>query len=109
MINYQKIQKFSTGDTMSISLMFPFQQPNNKERRPKKRVIAKIKTEHSPVEIQDMDMPELLNIYEHGSPIERSIAEEILYRRKKAALVDLASPMNSELASGSPFANNIRG
>lgn len=105
------MQKFSIGETMSASLIFPFPQPKIKKKRSKKakRIIATIKTEHTPIEIRDMDMPELLDIYEHGSPIERSIAEEILYRRKKAELVDLASPMNSELASGSPFANNIRG
>jgi hypothetical protein len=55
-----------------------------------------------------MDIPELVYLYEHGSSAERAMAENVLHAREKWDLVMLAAPMDNELASGAPFANDRR-
>lgn len=93
---------------MDVSLPFVIQQRKRKEREPVKRKLIKIRSDYTPMEIQNMDMPQLEYVYEHGSPTEREMADHIIQARKKWALVELAAPMNNELASGSPFAGGIR-
>jgi hypothetical protein len=87
MINYQKIVKFSTGDKkMNISLPFitaPAHPRKKSKLISKKRTIIKIKNEYAPIEIQNMDDAHLEYIYEHGSPAERDVAEEIIKNRQR--------------------------
>jgi|WetSurMetagenome_2_1015567.scaffolds.fasta_scaffold29228_4 hypothetical protein len=75
-----------------------------------KRTLVKFKSDHTPIEIQNMDNQELEYLYEHGSPTEKDMAENILHARKKWSLVELAMPMDAELASGtgSPYAGGVR-
>jgi hypothetical protein len=67
-----------------------------------------VQNEHTPVEIQDMDMPKLEYLYQHGSPTEREIADRLIQARKKWALIELVMPLNTELASGAPFAGGVK-
>lgn len=87
--------------------------PAAKRKKPKvkksvKRTMVKFKSDHTPIEIQNMDNQELEYLYAHGSETERDMAENILHARKKWALVELAMPMDAELASGSPYAGGVR-
>lgn len=93
---------------MNIDLPFITQPRKHKKKDPVKRGIVKINNEHTPVEIQNMDMPKLEYLYQHGSPTEREIANHLIQARKKWELIELAMPMDSELASGSPFAGGVK-
>lgn len=98
---------------MNIDLPFlnspkPRKKKIVKGKKPIKRTLISIKTEHTPLEIQNMETPDVIYIYEHGSSAERSIAENVLHAREKWDLVMLAAPMDNELASGAPFANDRR-
>lgn len=75
-----------------------------------KRTLVKFKSDHTPVEIRNMGDQELEYLYEHGSSTEKDMAENILHARKKWALVELAMPMDAELAqdTGSPYAGGVR-
>jgi hypothetical protein len=96
---------------MKIDLPFlnsPKQRKKIKGKKQVKRTLISIQTEHTPLEIQNMDIPELVYLYEHGSSAERAMAENVLHAREKWDLVMLAAPMDNELASGAPFANDRR-
>jgi hypothetical protein len=100
---------------MDVSLPFvtnpaPSAKRNKAKSKKVKRTLVKFKSDHTPVEIQNMDNQELEFLYEHGSATERDMAENILHARKKWALVELAMPMDAELASGtgSPYAGGVR-
>jgi len=96
---------------MNISLPFITTSKRRKKTHSKKqtkRETVKIRSEYTPIEIQNMDMPQLEYVYEHGSPTERELADHLIQAKKKWALVELAAPMNNELASGAPFAGGIR-
>lgn len=80
----------------------------HKKEKPLKRSIIKVQSEHTPVEIQNMDMPKLEYLYQHGSPTEREIADRLIQARKKWALIELVMPLDNELASGAPFAGGIK-
>jgi hypothetical protein len=97
---------------MDMTLQFVTQPTNRKKAKSKKpkRTMIKFTSDHTPLDIQNMDNQELADLYEHGSPTERDMAENILHARKKWALVELAMPMDSELAqnTGSPYAGGVR-
>lgn len=98
---------------MNIDLPFlnspkPRKKNKTKGKKQVKRTLISIQTEHTPLEIQKMELPELIYLYEHGSSAERSMAENVLHAREKWDLVMLAAPMDNELASGAPFANDRR-
>jgi len=57
-----------------------------------KRTLVKFKSDHTPVEIQNMDDQELEYLYEHGSPTEQDVADQILRARKKWDLAFNYSP-----------------
>jgi broad specificity polyphosphatase/5'/3'-nucleotidase SurE len=107
MINYQKVVKSSTGDIMNIDLPFMNQTKRKKVKITKQKLI-KVQNEHTPIEVQNMTMPQLEYLYEHGSSTERELADHLIQARKKWALVELAMPMDAELASGSPFAGGVK-
>lgn len=79
-----------------------------KVKKGTKRTLIKIKSDHTPIEIQHMSNEDLEYLYDHGSPTEKDMAENILHARKKWALVELAMPMDAELASGSPYAGGVK-
>jgi len=56
-----------------------------------KRAIATFHSDHTPVEIQNMDMPQLQNLYEHGSPAERELANHILRARNNWEQLEYAT------------------
>jgi len=93
---------------MDISLPFMNEPRKHKKEKPVKRNIIKVQSEHTPVEIQNMDMPQLEYLYEHGTSTERELADHLIQARKKWALIELAMPMNTELASGAPFAGGVK-
>jgi len=87
---------------MNMTLQF-VTQPRKKKKDKKlvKRPMIKIKSEHTPVEIQNMDMPQLEYIYEHGSPTEKELADNIIRARKKWAT---ASSLSDDIVpTGSPI------
>jgi hypothetical protein len=95
---------------MDISLPFITQSARRKKSnkdKPSKRRIIKIHSEHTPLEIMNMDMPDLMYIYKHGSVGEREIAENVLRARKKW---EVASSLSDDVVpsdapnSGSPNA-----
>lgn len=67
---------------MEVALPF-ITQRKGKKSKPQKRTIAKIRNSYTPVEIMNMDIQELEYLYEHGSPTEQDIADNILRARKK--------------------------
>jgi hypothetical protein len=75
-------------------------------RRKKKQIseistkpMIKIRNQYAPMEIQGMSMPQLEYIYEHGSPTERDMADQVITARKK---FEIATMMPDDiLASGS--------
>jgi len=97
---------------MDMTLQFVTQPTNRKKVKSTKpkRTMIKFTSDHTPLDIQNMDNQELVDLYEHGSPTERDMAENILHARKKWALVELAMPMDVELAqgTGSPYAGGVR-
>jgi hypothetical protein len=97
---------------MDMTLQFVTQPATRKKAKSKKpkRTMIKFTSDHTPLEIQQMSNSDLENLYEHGSPTERDMAENILHARKKWALVELAMPMDVELArgTGSPYAGDVR-
>lgn len=93
---------------MEISLSFVTQQRKKKKKSPAKRELIKIHSDYTPMEIQNMDMPKLEYLYQHGTPTERELADHLIQARKKWALIELAMPMNTELASGAPFAGGVK-
>jgi len=93
---------------MGISLPFMTEPRKHKKEKSAKRNIIKVQSEHTPVEIQNMDMPQLEYLYEHGTSTERELADHLIQARKKWALIELAMPMNIELASGAPFAGGVK-
>jgi hypothetical protein len=48
-----------------------------------KKPLIKIRSEYTPMEIMNMDIPEIQYLYEHGSPTERDMADNILRARLK--------------------------
>lgn len=91
---------------MEVTLPFVTQniQPikrKKKNKRPIKRTIIKIKTEHTPMEIQNMDLSQLEYLYEHGSPTEKELADRMIRIRKKWAMASLLS--DDILPTGSPI------
>jgi hypothetical protein len=97
---------------MDMTLQFVTQPTGRKKVKSKKpkRTMIKFTSDHTPLEIQHMSTSDLEDLYEHGSPTEKDMAENILHARKKWALVELAMPMDSELAqnTGSPYAGGVR-
>ena len=97
---------------MDITLQFVNQPKTRKKIKSKqvKRTMIKFTSDHTPLEIQHMDNHELEDLYEHGSPTEKDMAENILRARKKWALIELAMPMDVELAqgTGSPYAGGVK-
>lgn len=97
---------------MNLDLPFLSSPQQRKKKKVKgkkaKRTLISIQTDHTPLEIQNMETPELIYLYEHGSSAERAMAENVLHAREKWDLVMLAAPMDNELASGAPFANDRR-
>jgi hypothetical protein len=96
---------------MNISLPFVTKSKRRKKVHSKEqtqRETVKVRSEYTPIEIQNMDMPKLEYLYQHGSPTERELADHLIQAKKKWALIELAMPMDSELASGSPFAGDRR-
>lgn len=95
-----------------MKLEFQFIIPPKKKKRMKKlkKPMIKFRSDHTPLEIYHMGDSELVYLYEHGSPTEQDMAENILHARKKWALIDLAMPMDVELAqgTGSPYAGDVR-
>jgi len=94
-----------------MNLNFQFITPTPKKRNKKsKKPMITFKSDHTPIEIQHMSNNELQDLYEHGSETEKDMAENILHARKKWALIDLAMPMDSEIANGtgSPYAGDVR-
>jgi len=97
---------------MDMTLQFITQSKQRqkmKSKKPKRNMI-KFVSDHTPLEIQHMSNEELEDLYEHGSDTEQDMAENILHARKKWALVELAMPMDSEIAqgTGSPYAGGVR-
>jgi hypothetical protein len=94
---------------MTLQFITPSIKKRTKSKKIKKPMV-KFKSDHTPLEIQNMDDQELEYLYAHGSPTERDMAENILHARKKWALVELAMPMDVELArgTGSPYAGDVK-
>jgi hypothetical protein len=94
---------------MTLQFITPSAKKRVKNKKMKKPMV-KFKSDHTPLEIQHMSNDELEDLYEHGSETEQDMAENILHARKKWALVELAMPMDSELAqnTGSPYAGGVR-
>ena len=92
---------------MNIDLPFMNQTKRKKVKITEQKLI-KVQNEHTPIEVQNMTMPQLEYLYEHGSSTERELADHLIQARKKWALVELAMPMDAELASGSPFAGGVK-
>lgn len=87
---------------MNISLPFVTQPQQRKKKKTKVKStrLITIRSEHAPIEIQNMDMPELEYLYEHGTPTEKEIAEHVMMTRKK---FDRATMVPDDiLASGAP-------
>lgn len=97
---------------MKMELQFITKPQKRKIKKNKKikKTMVKFRSDHTPLEIQHMSNDELEYLYEHGSETEQDMAENILHARKKWALIDLAMPMDVELASGtgSPYASDVR-
>lgn len=90
---------------MNISLPFVTQPKKRKKNKTKVKTnrLIKIHNEHTPIEIQNMNMPELEYLYEYGTPTEKEIAEHIMITRKK---FDKATMVSDDiLASGAPTAS----
>jgi hypothetical protein len=84
---------------MNIDLSFINTPIKRKIKKPIKNII-KISNEHTPIEIQNMTMPQLEYLYEHGSPTEKEIVGNIMFTRKK---FDMATIVPDDiLPSGSP-------
>jgi len=93
---------------MNIDLPFINQTKRKKVKNSAKQKLIKVQSEHTPIEVQNMTMPQLEYLYEHGSSTERELADHLIQARKKWALIELAMPMDAELASGSPFAGGVK-
>ena len=91
---------------MEISLPFITQPRKKKSKHPVKRKLIKVRNEYTPIEIQNMSMPELEYIYQHGSPTEIEIADNIIRARKKMSVA--LSLSDDILPSGSPFAGGVK-
>jgi len=93
---------------MNISLPFITQPKQRKKKKTKVKSnrLIKVRSEHAPIEIQNMNMPELEYLYEHGTPTEKEIAEHVMVTRKKfekATMVpDDILASSSPTAAGSP-------
>ena len=75
-----------------------------------KQTLVKFKSDHTPIEIQNMSDQDLEYIYEHGSSTEKDFADRIIRLRQKAERLDLIMPVDAELAegTGSPYAGGIK-
>lgn len=84
---------------MKVSLPFITKKKIKKRKKQIKKII-KIVNEHTPLEIMNMDMPELMYIYQHGTVAEKEIADNVLRARKKW---EIASSLSDDvLPTGSP-------
>lgn len=85
---------------MDIALPFITQRKKSKKGKPSNTRIINIHNEHTPVEIMNMDMPELEYLYMHGSPSEKELADNIIRARKKWII---ASSLSDDIVpTGSP-------
>lgn len=82
----------------------PPAQRRNKKSKTVKRKIIKIHNSYTPVELYNMDDPQLEYLYEHGSPAEREVASEILKKRQKWDII-----LNKSLDDPLPSGSGLRG
>jgi len=87
---------------MGISLPFMTEPRKHKKEKSAKRNIIKVQSEHTPVEIQNMDMPQLEYIYQYGTPDEKETAERIIRLRQKWNLITLPNDDILPQGSGAP-------
>jgi hypothetical protein len=86
---------------MNLSLPFVTQPKRKKKNnKPETTRIIKIHNEYTPIEIQNMTMPELEYLYEHGTPTQKEIAEHVMITRKKFEIATMVP--DDILASGAP-------
>jgi hypothetical protein len=91
---------------MNISLPFMNSTPPRAKRKVKKvnskinRNLIRFRNNYTPVEIYNMDDAQLENLYEHGSPSERDIANEIKKKRSNWDTV-VNKGLDDTLPSGS--------
>lgn len=85
---------------MEVSLPFIINRKKSKKKEKLVKRIIKVYNEHTPLEIMDMDMPELMYIYQHGTVAEKEIAENVLRARRKWSIASSLS--DDVLPTGSP-------
>lgn len=89
---------------MNISLPFITQPTPRKQKKTQPSRLIKIKSEHTPLEIQNMSMPELEHLYNHGTPTEKEMARIIIHARKSAEIGNMLA--DDKLSSGSPVSGS---
>lgn len=94
---------------MTLQFITPSAKKRVKSKKMKKPMV-KFKSDHTPLEIQNMSDQELEYLYEHGSETEQDMADRIIRLRQKAERLEMIMPMDIELAegTGSPYAGGIR-
>jgi hypothetical protein len=91
---------------MDISLPFITQSRKKKRKYPATREAIKVQSEHTPIEIQNMDMPQLEYMYQYGTPDEKETANKIIILRKKWNLITLPNDDILPQGSGAPGVNH---
>lgn len=87
--------------------LFNFQFITKSKKTKKAKPMVRVKLDHAPIEIYNMDDYKLHELYEHGSVAERDIAYDILKRRKNFATATMASE-DDPIPIGAQYNNTIK-